>query len=131
MLRLVSDPNDTYAPYAMTNKQLTDAVSVKSADATINGITYNARIQGKMVVITTSTGSLTEAVSSYAELVRLSDFGIFSNSDVFVDSYFALITDGTTVKGRAYTSNNDARIITNNGITAGSAFRFTLVGFIK
>ena len=36
MLRLASDPDNTYAPYAMTNKQLTDAVENISVDDVTN-----------------------------------------------------------------------------------------------
>lgn len=36
MLRLASDPDSTYAPYAMTNKQLTDAVENISVDDVTN-----------------------------------------------------------------------------------------------
>lgn len=44
MLRLASDTDDTYQPYAKTNKQLTDEIANKVPDAPTTDGTYNLRV---------------------------------------------------------------------------------------
>ena len=44
MLRLASDTDNTYQPYAKTNKQLTDEIVTKIPDAPTTDGTYNLRV---------------------------------------------------------------------------------------
>ena len=45
MIRLASDPDSTYAPFAMTNKQLTDAVNKNIIEMTGNAATFNVPLK--------------------------------------------------------------------------------------
>lgn len=53
MLRLASDPDDTYVPYAMTNRELTEVktynVSYTDASSSISGISFDVQRVGKVV----------------------------------------------------------------------------------
>lgn len=56
MIRLASDPDDTYQPYAMTNKELTDAVTVEVLQCSdfMSGVTVNrnsVRKMGELVIL--------------------------------------------------------------------------------
>ena len=52
MLRLVTDPDDTYVPHAMTNKELTDKVTPKNTTITYeSGISQNVPNSIAMVTV--------------------------------------------------------------------------------
>jgi len=88
MIRLASDPDDTYAPYVMTNRKLTEAVfkktSLKAGDD-LNDID----ISGMYDILSQPTNSPT----SYAALLvnKRSDTGIsqviFKNDSIYIRSY--------------------------------------------
>ena len=64
MLRLASDPDDTYVPYAMTNKELTDLNTIQSVDCenVVSGATANAKKlykYGKVVFLTLNLAGVT------------------------------------------------------------------------
>lgn len=79
MIRLASDPDNTYVPYAMTNKELTDATKLNKSEVT--NISANATIdaevgnelykQGNIVNLNIALTGVTE--TSYTTLFRIPD----------------------------------------------------------
>lgn len=78
MIRLASDSDDTYAPYAMTNKELTDAVTYSESACTnfVEGATVEGDINkickfGKVVFMTLQLQSVT--ASAWSDIFSIPD----------------------------------------------------------
>lgn len=74
MLRLASDPDDTYVPYAMTNKELTESVTSKALSFTLSTanailLRNDSRIKGDIVNVRVQL-QVTSEIASETELIR-------------------------------------------------------------
>ena len=122
MVRLASDPDDTYVPYAMTNQELTDELKVTSYNVTNSE--YNVRVflskYGKVVAGTINSNSLSKALSANTWVTMDSNIpnctdGVQATSITFGDKIISL-----------YIMNKQIQILarTSGGITAGDGFSF-------
>ena len=79
MLRLASDPDDTYAPYAMTNKELTDAVAggwtteVKVKDDTYGEVYFSENV-GLHLAYLRHVGKSTATTSNLDESITMNSY---------------------------------------------------------
>ena len=127
MLRLASDPDNTYAPYAMTNKQLTDSVNGKidNPSTKSNGqvLTYNgsswvaqtpsggnpswSSVTSKpfSTVDTTSSGGLTisnDTLDAKVKSVSVASSGTAYWNDAIEQQVLVNGTDAYTIEGTTY-----------------------------
>ena len=130
MIRLASDPDGTYEPYAMTNRQLTEDLNdlnklktttiTSVLNSTVNDGTLSRR--NNMISLyldfTVNTG-----ISAWALLLRVPEEFRMITTEIMGYSY------GTTpIEVRCFGTNNEGYIWTNTSLTAGSRIRFTFMG---
>lgn len=110
MLRLASDPDDTYVPYAMTNKELTDAVTLK------NGLSSVTVIEG--ATLSTNDSFLRKQNNVISAQLRVN--GVTANSGdnivTIPSGFIPSLTGGTVVfMSNASTGEMIPAYITING----------------
>lgn len=87
MLRLASDTDSTYAPYAMTNKELTDRLVKNSIyEVVSSGKGIDFRFERKDNIVTMSVvGEATEAIANNAKIIDIpSDYQFDFHNDMFM-----------------------------------------------
>ena len=114
MIRLATDPDDTYVPYAMTNRDLTviKEGSITSTVGTVASSNTWLRKQGNIVNLNLSMSAVT--ADANAIIATLSDFkpdGIvwMIGDNVSNALIFYLATDGN-IRTRSALSSSDVRI---------------------
>lgn len=96
MIRLASDTDPTYAPYAMTNQQLTEKVTVQESACTdiLEGATASVNKlykQGNVVSLDLSLNSVT--ASSYSEVLAKVPAGYRPKNNAFVMAWTSNASD--------------------------------------
>lgn len=127
MIRLASDPDDTYVPYAMTNKELTDnkvgwdsntLVGVKNLNGTIyktktqNGITFTANSDGTVTVNGTPTGAAQDGNDTGSEFIAPFTAQVIVSGGVNVNAH-VYPWDNTT-NSRPYSSYLKTELVTGD-----------------
>lgn len=125
MIRLASDPDDTYAPPAMTNLELTDAfpTSYSTSGLTYTNCTYvaggyykigkvcffNIRIKTKSDLATSDDVYIAglPTYSGISNTVVVTGFGYSSLSEVTINKPVVLYTNGNLKLSHSLTANSD------------------------
>jgi len=71
MIRLASDPDDTYQPYAMTNRELTELQNFEKVTDTQNGLTFDILKMGHFGQLTIYTGYTTSLISANDAIINI------------------------------------------------------------
>lgn len=130
MIRLATDPDDTYVPYAMTNKELTEKVNAidVSNDITINAeqTAYNItslHVQriGQLVIVTGDITSLTEDAvpqgRSYISIASLLPKPV-------IDVHAVILPRGSGNQAELYIVGNNSQLQMRGG-TVNQIYQFT------
>lgn len=100
MIRLASDTDPTYQPYAMTNRELTDAVGVKTLTPTLNSIYFNGASSiscyqiGKLVIVNVAGSTIAQIPNG--------------NIDLTTDANLPAPIDGNYIRGFMWDATNKA-----------------------
>ena len=131
MLRLASDPDDTYTPYAMTNRELTDELvvnnltvsvnSAQSSNVTINTTNTSVKKENNIVcgVIDFTVGNTD--VSSWSNVF---DLGISANESRFL-ALLRNVTD-SAVEGSMGVITPSGRIQCGNTLSANKRYQMSI-----
>lgn len=114
----IEDTDKSFAPYAMTNMELTE---VKSTSVTNNGITYHFYKVGRIVMMQIYSGTVTNNVSANGELVTIPD------GYAPIDEVQSLFTNGSSA--RYYHSSG--KFLAGASINSGAALRGTITYIAK
>ena len=134
MIRLASDPDDTYQPYAMTNRELTEkingknlTISTSNASITLGTETY-CKIFGSIII-----GSLQFTTS--AEIAKWDSIASIAYGSVPVNKgkfMFAALSDSQDVYRVSVEAGNTSNmgVWVNDVIPTGKTCKFTFVLFV-
>lgn len=117
MIRLATDTDDTYVPYAMTNKELTSELSTGNTSVSGKGVALSLTRWGNVCQATWG-GKLTEAVAADATILtlpvgyrpKITTVAITTNKPASVNdrANYTLSTDGTVSPNGYNLALNDA-----------------------
>ena len=134
MLRLASDPDDTYQPYAMTNRELTDAASGKNLtiSTTNNSITLGAETYCKIfgsIIIGSLQFTTSAEIAQYNTIASIAYGAVPVNKGKFMFAAISTSQDVYRVTVEAGNTSNMG-IWVNGAIPAGKTCKFTFVLFV-
>jgi len=125
LLRLASDPDDTYQPYAMTNRELTEKVIIKD----VSGYSWDSAIDGNKEVIVKRYGAIVSIYGYFRSTNALAQYANVLSGLPHCASGAALSGDALRSMGMTLSNVDSAtsKITVNSATTANLQYTFNFV----